>query len=122
MLASSLHDICRIDDNEDFEHSKRAANRFIQNKNLFVNKININVDLVYNMIFFHNSKSDNDIECTKESLYMIELFKSADAIDRYRFPKTKWRPSFERLKFPFSEETINIHKSLIYKSELLYQG
>lgn len=121
MLASSLHDICRIDDNEDFEHSKRAANRFIQNKDLFVNKLNIDVDLVYNIILFHNSRSDDDIDCSKESLYMIGLFKSADALDRYRFPKKKWRPSFERLSFSFSEQFIKIYKSLIYRSELFYQ-
>lgn len=121
MLAASLHDICRIDDNEDFEHSKRAANRFIQNKHLFVDKLKIDVDLVYNIILFHNSRSNDDIDCSREYLYMIGLFKSADAIDRYRFPKKKWRPSFDRLIFPFPEEFVKIHKSLVHRSEIYYQ-
>lgn len=118
LLAASLHDICRENDNEDVDHWKRAAERFLQNKNVFKSK-EVNEKLVYDMILYHNLDEKNALSLSEESLKMIWLLKSADAIDRYRFPKKKWRYNKGEWVFVFTEDYIEFHKRLIYKSELL---
>lgn len=114
--AAWLHDIHRINDNADIDHSTRAANWFIKNNFQFWLSPK-EEQITYHMIKFHNIQVPDKID--GYYLRYIDILKKADALDRFRFPKKKRRP-YDTFISDFTEDYIKPYKKMVYLSECFY--
>jgi len=97
LVASSLHDLRRKNDKGDKGHADRARKQFLLNAieiSKYYNIIFSNKDKeeISNAIYFHEipySQIRTDERYLKHKM-IIDLLKTADALDRYRLPKLKW--------------------------------
>jgi len=97
LISSSLHDLRRKDDKGDEGHAVRARDWFIKNSETIYRYFGItlsikDIDEIASAIYFHEIPygqilSDKEYLKHKE---IIDLLKTADALDRYRLPKLKW--------------------------------
>lgn len=96
-VASAIHDLRRINDNTDPGHGQRAAEWFIKNNIRILNFFKLkmtkqDIEEIYYIIFFHAQDYQiilNDLNYLKYEKN-INIFKTLDALDRYRLPKLKW--------------------------------
>ena len=106
IIAAMLHDIRRINDKADLNHGKRSAVWFLNNIPKITKKFGIKLDNydikeIYDMILYHDSKSDD----IKNNIFNhIDTLKTADALDRYCQPKLKWWISDDYLKLKPSQD------------------
>lgn len=104
-IASVLHDVRRKDDKGDPAHGKRAAEWFRKNRILIEKRFRVRLDkksadAIYWAIYFHELPID---EFSQKETYRhfkeeIDIVRAADALDRYRLPKTKWWINDKKLK------------------------
>lgn len=120
-----FHDIRRKDDKEDFGHWKRASLR-LQKKNYIQElatsfNIKINKDdlkLIYKCIECHDTEVINAKD--KFITDYIEILKTADALDRFRLPKTKRWINTDYLTLIPEKNLINFAHYLVVSSEISY--
>lgn len=126
VTAAVLHDIKRESDKEDAGHAERAANWFLNNKNLVTKLFNIElteneVKAVFYSILFHELPQDKiDIEIYRQYKFYIDLLKTADALDRYIQPKKKWWINEEFLTLKPTAKLKSFAVQLVLKSEKLF--
>ncbi len=96
LVASSLHDLRRKNDLMDLNHGKKAARWFKNNTSLIENQYKIqlsqkDIDEIYYAILFHNLPYKEVVESTFYEQYktLIDILKTADALDRYRLPSLR---------------------------------
>ena len=97
LISSSLHDLRRKDDKGDEGHAIRARDWFIENSNKICRYFEVtlsikDIDEIASAIYFHEIPygqilSDKEYLKHKE---IIDLLKTADALDRYRLSKLRW--------------------------------
>lgn len=105
LISASIHDIRRINDNQDSGHGLRAKDWFLSNKakflKIFTSLTNQDLLIIAETASWHETDY-NDIPELILSAYKteIDIFKACDALDRYRQPKEKWwtNPEFVELK------------------------
>lgn len=124
IVASVLHDIRRNDDKSDASHGKRAADWFRQERakveKQFGERLdNESVDAVYWLIYFHELPAE---AFTVEESYQrfkeeVDIMRIADALDRYRLPKTKWWINEEKLGLVVPPDLKKTAFNLMVKSE-----
>jgi len=127
VLASLLHDIRRIDDKDDFDHGKRSADWFSKNSDTITDQLGVELydealESVYFGIYYHNlSYGDfsDDLDYKKHS-EIVDIVKTADALDRFRLPKLKWWPDDKYLTLIPSEEHKRFAYDLVVGSEALF--
>lgn len=113
-IASVIHDLRRLNDNADELHGHRAADWFMENKEEILGYFDLkmtpqDIEEIYFIIFFH---AQNTATIANNSNYLkfqksVDIFKTLDALDRYRLPKLKWWINDEYLMFKppiFSKE------------------
>jgi len=110
LTAAFFHDIARENDKNDNNHGKRSARWFRENiievEKAFNVRYNKNdVYCIYNAIAYHEVPY-SQIEKNISAKYgrMIDIIKTADALDRFRMPKLKWRINCQYLKLIPSAE------------------
>lgn len=126
-IAAVLHDIRRRNDKKDPFHGQRSAEWFLKNlpriKEFFRLSISsIDMEEIYYTIYFHE-KSYNKIDSTanyKKYKIIVDLLKTADALDRYRQPKTKWWICNNYLEVIPNEELKEFAYNLVVNSEKKY--
>ena len=126
IIAGSLHDCRRENDNADEGHGARSADWFKDN----VHSVNEHyrlklpqseVELIDAAVRFHEI-DQHVIETSVDSRFwqIINIIKVADALDRYRQPKEKWWINEDYLEIkpsrPLKESAFN----LMYKLEDYY--
>lgn len=126
-VASAIHDLRRINDNTDPGHGQRAAEWFIKNNNQILNFFKLkmtkqDIEEIYYIIFFH--AQDYQI-ILNDSNYLkyeknINIFKTLDALDRYRLPKLKWWIDDRYLIFPPPSFCKEFAYELVLASEELF--
>lgn len=97
MIACATHDLSRIDDMGDLGHGDRASKWFEENKRLVEEKYGAvisekDTQAITTAIRLHETPYAI-IEGSDEYLShrdLVDLIKTADALDRYRLPKIKW--------------------------------
>lgn len=118
LIASLLHDTQRETDKKDTLHSERAAEYFLTLKNTYGPELNH--DEIYNVIKYHNiDYTYIPSEVIDQYGKSLDMFKCADALDRYRLPKQTWRPDFQNIKI---KEAVELNELCLYitvYSELL---
>jgi hypothetical protein len=96
LVASSLHDLKRKHDLMDPFHGKRAARWFKKNTSLIENHYDIqlsqdDINEIYFAISFHDLPYKKIMESINYKKYktLIDILKTADALDRYRLPSIR---------------------------------
>ena len=125
LLASIIHDIKRKNDKDDLLHSKRCSDRIGSESDIIwltrhISKVNKeyliyiinNHDIPYSQI-----KKDKEYEQYEQCLHIL---KTADALDRYRLPKLKWRLNEDQLILIPSLELKDFAHALTIRSETFF--
>jgi hypothetical protein len=116
LLASLLHDIRRETDKTDEGHAKRGADWY-QNKqdeiHTSLNIKEIDENIVIELIEQHEEMSDKNSS-------LLNILKTADALDRYVQPKMKWWINDEYLKLKPTIELKAFAFDLVTRSEEKY--
>jgi hypothetical protein len=127
MVACAIHDLRRIDDKGDIGHGERATTWLKENQ--------VEVEKKYGL-----KMSDEDMLATtlaiqlheipyviieglaeyKKNKVLVDLIKTADALDRYRLPKIKWWINEELLSLHPSEEEKSMAFEIFVKCENEY--
>ena len=123
IIATMLHDIRRKNDKGDFQHGNRSANWFLNNKNQIEKKFNlklskIDVNEIFSAIYFHEIPYEK-IQNVNYLKYktIIDILKTADALDRYRLPKIRWWINNKFIKLKPSDSFKNFAYNLVFLSE-----
>lgn len=124
LIASSLHDIRRQNDNADVGHATRASKWFIQNKDEVMNFYKCRLEseeisFVSAALLLHEmpySELLND-KFYKSNSLPIDILKTADALDRYVQPKLKWWINDEYLRLIPNDQLKLFAYNLILQSE-----
>lgn len=118
LVAAAIHDLRRLNDNEDAGHGERAVEWFKKNNALFLVKN-------YSHKYIEYAVANHEVETVtlnlKSRLYKNQLLlalRMGDALDRYRQPKEKWWPNPKYLPVKISQKMLNFVKSFTYKTEV----
>jgi len=127
LISSSLHDLRRKDDKGDEGHAVRARDWFMENSDKICRYFDIvlsieDIDEIASAIYFHEIPygqilSDKGYLKHKE---IIDLLKTADALDRYRLPKLKWWINDDFVKIVPDESEKSFAYNLVINSEKYY--
>lgn len=101
ILAGLLHDCRRKNDNADMRHGIRAAAWLQKKQNVIPKHLQVFIPAIRFAIAVHND-SYNDIFLRlsyKRFKSFVDILKTADGLDRYRFPRSDWwfSPNFVSL-------------------------
>lgn len=122
IFAGLLHDCRRINDNADTPHGRRAAVWLVKNKKIIPEHLNNFFPAIWFSIFVHNDsyKHIEKLSAYKEFKIFVDILKTADALDRYRFPRSDWwiSPKFIFLK-PTTQD-MSFAFDLVLRSEKLF--
>lgn len=125
LIACSLHDLRRKNDKGDEGHAKRAAEWFLKNceevsRKLAITLSNKDIDEISSAISLHEipySQIGTADEYHKHK-DIVDLLKTADALDRYRLPKLKWWIDDRFIKtVPSDSEKIFAYKLVVDSEE-----
>jgi hypothetical protein len=121
LLAAVVHDLRRKNDNQDIKHGNRAAKWLNANSGLFGSLIDDDTfEDVLTAVKYHNI--ENGLipkRAQEESGDVIRILKTADALDRFRLPKTKWWVNIERLEMKDVVSLIPLARYITLRSEYL---
>lgn len=107
VIAAALHDCRRLHDQDDPGHGKRAASWFIERHVNFIAHLppaakDVRRHAIAAAIELHDVpySAFDDLQTQKyeSARSIVDILKTADALDRYRLPKLKWWPSHEHLR------------------------
>ncbi|OIP76885.1 hypothetical protein COS23_01960 [bacterium (Candidatus Moisslbacteria) CG02_land_8_20_14_3_00_36_53] len=125
IIAAVIHDIRRKNDKDDFKHGLRSANWFRENATLVGKKFNVefrdeDIKEIYWLIFSHELPRADLKENKNYCRFRrgIDIIRIADALDRYRLPKTKWWINEEIIGLVIPDIFKKSAFNLIIKSEL----
>lgn len=126
LVSASLHDLRRKNDKGDEGHAQRAVNWFISNEKEVFRFFNVDLDDwdvkdIVNAILLHEipyKQFRDRIEHKGSNKTVIDLLKSADALDRYRLPKLKWWIDDKYLVLLPSNEAKRFAYNMVVKSEI----
>ncbi len=107
LLAASIHDVKRLNDREDINHSKRASDWYYKS-NIKIKKKFSNEEIKEVCLA---------VEGKEDKLKINSILKSADALDRYRLPKKKWWLKKELVPIPIPKKVINFSKCFTVETE-----
>lgn len=100
LISASIHDIRRVNDNQDKGHGLRAKNWFLEKQDRF-SDIKYDLKTVTETSHYHETDyQEIDAETLSKHKREIDIFKACDALDRFRQPKEKWwiNPEYVELK------------------------
>jgi hypothetical protein len=97
LVAAALHDLRRLNDRGDAQHGERAAEWWRQNQPQVMEAFAlgpVNEAQVYQAIRLHEipyqAFTAQDRSDYKSGRAVVDVLKTADALDRFRLPKIKW--------------------------------
>ena len=122
MFAGLLHDCRRKNDNADPRHGVRAAMWLDKNPQILPGNLS---SLFAGIRFAISVHSDSYKNISARSEYKkfgtyVDTLKTADALDRYRFPRSDWWPSPEFLHLQPSIKDMSFAFDLMMISENLF--
>lgn len=112
-----FHDCSRVDDNKDEGHGERSAQIL---KTYLLNGLRVNNhDRILYSISVHEKnypQIEQDNEYKSSEVY-VNILKTADALDRYRFPRDDWWIDNKFLKLYPDDLSKKIAVDLVLRSE-----
>ena len=109
IIAGLYHDIARNNDKKDIGHATKSSERACRLGLIPV----VDRERVVEAIAHHENEL---LDVQKEELALF--IKTADALDRYRLPKTKWWPDKKLMQHNTNETIFKISYWLMLESEL----
>lgn len=92
LYSGLFHDCQRLNDNSDINHGVRSAKWVVKNQNVIPKQIKKSIFKITFPIEVHVDKYEK-IKLNKKyykNKIEVDILKTADAIDRFRFPRTDW--------------------------------
>lgn len=122
IYAALLHDCRRKNDNTDSRHGVRAAKWLGMNKDILPQRIIFFKEQVRFSIAVHNNPYNEIINHYKYKKFKfhVDILKTADALDRYRFPREDWWINSKFLKIIPERENMAFAYDLMVESESLF--
>lgn len=122
VFAGLLHDCQRKNDNADFNHGKRTAVWLSKNKNIVPDYLDKFFLAIQFSISVHNDPYEQIVThpAYKKFKFFVDILKTADALDRYRFPRSDWWISSEFISLQPSIQDMSFAFDLALKSEELF--
>lgn len=127
IISAMLHDIQRLNDKDDHSHGERSAKWFLNNsldieKQFKIILSNFDKQEIYHGIYYHDLPYkiillENNYKRYKN---IIDIIKTADALDRYSQPKLKWWVNNKYLNLKPSDNVKKFAYNLVLNSEKLY--
>jgi HD superfamily phosphodiesterase len=109
LISASIHDIRRMNDNQDAGHGARAREWFNLNQDRYCQFLSQmshrDLEIIKETTTYHETDYNKiPEEVLKQYKAEIDLFKACDALDRFRQPKEKWwiNPEYVELKSALS--------------------
>jgi len=92
IFIALLHDCRRINDNTDSRHGIRVNEWLNKNNNVLPKKLQPLFKAIYFSIIVHDDSYDQIIKKKdyQKFKFFVDIQKTADALDRYRFPREDW--------------------------------
>lgn len=109
ILAGLYHDIARKNDKEDTGHGSRSAQRAVE---LGIIRDDLNKTDIIEAIACHDDESG-----TYQNDTFVNIVKAADALDRFRLPKTKWWPDSKKMPLAPTNEIFALAYNLVLLTE-----
>ncbi|HSW65651.1 MAG TPA: HD domain-containing protein [Bacillota bacterium] len=129
IVAALLHDIQRLDDKADEGHASRSALWVISNLPRLSQTWNLKLNAehiakIEAVIALHETPY-NSFSPEQQHLYtqhksLVDILKTADALDRYRLPKLTWWPDDKHLALIPPKELKQEAYQLVAASELSF--
>lgn len=126
VMAALLHDIRREDDKGDEGHAIRSAAWFRKNATMIARAWNTkftsdDIVAIETAIVLHETPY-NKFTGKQQALYdqystLVDIIKTADALDRYRLPKLKWWPNDKYLQLVPSPSLKQLSFEVVVSSE-----
>jgi hypothetical protein len=121
VVAASIHDIRRQNDNSDPLHGHRAADWLLANSKEIAIPLTLlpeNNDPIIQAVTNHQvNYEDIDPRVLKQHQRSIDILKAADALDRFRMPKQKWWPQAELIHLQPAHTLLETARLLTIQSE-----
>ncbi|MCX6753443.1 MAG: HD domain-containing protein [Candidatus Nomurabacteria bacterium] len=115
-----FHDIGRVNDNRDDNHGERSLQLFdslIKKNKIFVSDLG---SISYGIKMHDVIQRETNITINQDSSDFLNIIKTADALDRYRFPRIDWWINDSYLKLFPSDTLKDIAFEICVRSELEY--
>jgi len=125
-IATSIHDCRRLNDKGDAMHGKRAKDWFEVNSKdiseVFGRVSQDEQDQICYIVENHEIPQNEYIKCS-EYEKSLQILKLADALDRYRQPKLKWRINTKYLDLkPDLKELIFAYELVVASEDNFLNG
>lgn len=125
-IAALLHDIRRVNDQDDKVHGQRAAqwvrdNAIVIEEYMNIKLVPVDIEAISTAIELHETPYDLFTESQKllyqKNIIITDALKTLDALDRYRLPKLKWWIDDSHLKIVPPEWLKQVAFDLVLSSE-----
>lgn len=122
MLAALLHDCRRKNDNADPNHGVRAAKWLNKDNTILPQYIQPLSEAIQFAISVHNDSYDKIVSQSDygKFKFFVDILKTADALDRYRFPREDWWINSKFITLLPCVENMTFAYDLMLESEILY--
>ncbi len=122
MFSGLLHDCRRKNDNADPRHGARAALWLERNRNILPGRLQSLIPAIRFSISVHNDPYPRFSGAASYKKYkpFVDLLKTADALDRYRFPRADWWISKKFIVLPAHKKGMAFAFELAYRSESFF--
>lgn len=114
LLAGLYHDIARKNDKEDAGHGSRSAQRLAE---LGIIRDGLDKTDIIEAIACHDDEGG-----TYQNDTFVNTVKAADALDRFRLPKTKWWPDSKKMPLALTNEIFALAYNLVLSTEKEAEG
>lgn len=122
IFAALLHDCRRENDNADSHHGVRSAEWLYKNSSILPQRLQSFSRAIRFAISVHNDSYDQIINRPnyKKFKFFVDVLKTADALDRYRFPREDWWIDTKFITLFPRIEDMTFAYDLILESEVLF--
>lgn len=122
LISASVHDLRRKTDKKDRGHGTRAALWFKMNHTRLPFKIKSKNQLeeILLIVSSHELPSREASKLPFSSERILNIFKAADALDRYRLPRKDWWPKKEYIKIGSAKKMLGLARIFSLRSESFF--
>ncbi len=124
MFSCLFHDCRRKNDNADPRHGERAALWLKRNRDVLPKELQSFLPAICFSISVHNDPYDQLLKTDSYRKFglFVDVLKTADALDRYRFPKADWWISEKFIVLLPHDKEMAFAFDLAYQSEYSFVG
>lgn len=122
IISCLLHDCRRKNDNADIDHGKRASKWLLRQNNILPKHLHAYINPIVLSISSHNDSYGTILKLKDYKKYkaFVDTLKTADGLDRYRFPRSDWWFSDNFVKLKPDKKLKSIAFDLSVLSEAIY--